>query len=152
MLARGFKGQSYRDWSSGIGTSDVMQAIEKAAALFALKLFFPLPLYGFAVFSLGVLNYLSSAPPLELSGFALRVIAPLIVLAVSKMVLCSLSVGSPLLNAASGTPEHLDQSIGLSQPYFPHCPHPRDVCDNQREHMSPRVVGDRVRIQTGVFW
>lgn len=51
--------------------------------------------------------------PLELSGFALRVTAPLIVLAVSKMVLCSLSVGSLLLNAASGAPEHLDQSIVL---------------------------------------
>lgn len=63
MLARGFKGQSYRDRSSGIGTSDnVVQAIEKAAAPFALKF---MPLYGFAVFSLGVLNYLSSAPPLS---------------------------------------------------------------------------------------
>lgn len=61
------------------------------------------------------------------------------------MVLCSLSVGSLLLNAASGTPEHLDQSIGLSQLYFPHCPHPRDVCDNQSEHMSPKVVGARAR-------
>lgn len=60
VLARGFKGQSYRDWGSGIGTSDVVQAIEKAAAPFALKLFFPLPLHGFAVFSLGILNYLSS--------------------------------------------------------------------------------------------
>lgn len=59
VLARGFKGQSYQDQSSGIETSDMVQAIEKAAAPFALKLFFPLPLYGFAVFSLGVLNYLS---------------------------------------------------------------------------------------------
>lgn len=59
VLARGFKGQSYRDQSSGVETSDVVQAVEKAAAPFALKLFFPLPLYGFAVFSLGVLNYLS---------------------------------------------------------------------------------------------
>lgn len=59
MLARGFKGQSYQDQSSGLGTSDVVQAIDKAAAPFALKLFFPLPLHGFAVFSLGILNYLS---------------------------------------------------------------------------------------------
>lgn len=82
-------------------------------------------------------------PPLEVSGFALRVTAPLIVLAVSKMVCCLLSVGSLLLNAASGTPEHLDQSIGLSWPYFPHCPHPRDVCNNWREHTSPWVIGYR---------
>lgn len=126
----------------------MVQAVEKAATPFASKLFFPLPLYGFAVFSLGVLNYLSFLFlffSLELSGFALRVTTPLIVLAVSKMVLCSLSVGSLLLNAASGTPEHLDQSIGLSQLYFPHCPYPRDVCDNQSEHMSPKVVGARAR-------
>lgn len=59
VLARGFKGQSYQDQSSGIGTSDVVQTIEKESAPFALKLFFPLPLYGFAVFSLGDINYLS---------------------------------------------------------------------------------------------
>lgn len=99
-------------------------------------------------------------PPLELSGLASRVTTPLIVLAGWKMVCCSLSVGSLLLNAASGTPEHLDQSIGLSRPYFPHCPHPGDVCNNRREHTNPGVIGYRVRIQTPaasvlrmcVFW
>lgn len=99
-------------------------------------------------------------PHLELSGLASRVTTPLIVLAGWKMVCCSLSVGSLLLNAASGTPEHLDQSIGLSRPYFPHCPHPGDVCNNRREHTNPGVIGYRVRIQTPaasvlrmcVFW
>lgn len=149
--ARGFKGQSYRDQSfselAGMGTFYMVQAIEKGIAPFALKLFFPLPLYGFALFSLGVPSYLFFLPPPELSGLALRVTAPLIVLAVSKMVCCLLSVGSLLLNAASGTPEHLDQSIGLSWPYFPHCPHPGDVCNNWREHTSPRVIGCRARTQ-----
>lgn len=36
-----------------------MQAVEKATAPFALKSLFPLPLYGFAVFSPRVPNYLS---------------------------------------------------------------------------------------------
>lgn len=158
MLARGFKGQSYQDQSSGLGASDVVQAIEEAAAPFALKLFFPCHFMGLLCFPWEYLTIFLSFYfflPLELSGFALRVTAPLIVLAVSKMVLCSLSVGSPLLNAASGTPEHLDQSIGLSQPYFPHCPHPRAVCDNQRELTSPRVVGDSAGPHVAVlvrFW
>lgn len=121
-----------------------MQAIEKATAPFALKLFFSLDNSGFAVCSPGAPSSLSGAFfPLELAGFALRVTAPLIVLAVSKMVCCSLSVGSLLLNAASGTPEHLDQSIELSWLYFPHCPHHGDVCNNWRED-----VGDRVCTQT----
>lgn len=92
------------------------------------------------LFSPRVPNYLSFFFPLELSGFALRVTAPLIVLAVWKMVRCSLSVGSLLLNAASGTPEHLDRSIGLSWLYFPHSPHPGDVRNNWRKHMSLRVT------------
>lgn len=97
--------------------------------------------------------------PLELSGFALRVTAPLIVLAVWKMVCCSLSVGSLLLNAASGTPEHLDRSIGLSWLYFPHCPRPGDVCNNWREHTSLRVTSwsadpdpDASVVRMGAFW
>lgn len=61
--ARGFKGQSYRDRSfcelAGVGTFSVAWSIEKATAPFALKLFFLLPLYGFALFSLGVPSYLS---------------------------------------------------------------------------------------------
>lgn len=139
----------------------MVQAIEETTAPFALKLFFPLPFSGFAVFSLGLPSNLSLfLPPLELSGLASRVTTPLIVLAGWKMVCCSLSVGSLLLNAASGTPEHLDQSIGLSRPYFPHCPHPGDVCNNRREHTNPGVIGYRVRIQTPaasvlrmcVFW
>lgn len=64
------------------------------------------------------------------------------------MVCCLLSVSSPLLNAASGTPEHLDQSIGLSWPYFPHSPHPGDVCNNRMERASPRIVGYRAWIRT----
>lgn len=143
-----------------VGTFYMVQAIEKATAPFALQLFFPchfMVLFCFPWEYLAIFLFFS---PLEPSGFALRVTAPLIVLAVSKMVCCLLSVGSLLLNAASGTPEHLDQSIGLSWPYFPHCPHPGDVCDNWREHRSPRVSGYRVRIHTPaapavevcVFW
>jgi len=132
VLASGFKGQSYRGQSfcerAGIGTFYVVQTTEKATAPFALSLFFPLPLYGFALFSLGVLSYLSfSFSPLELSGFALRGAAPLIVAAVWKMVCCLLSVGSPLLNAASGTPQRLHRSMGLSWPHFPHRPRPGAV-------------------------
>lgn len=63
MLARGFKGQSYWDQSfcelPGVGPFYTVQTVEKATAPFALKLFFPLPLYSFALFSLGVPSYLS---------------------------------------------------------------------------------------------
>lgn len=63
VLARGFKGQSYWNRSfcelAGVGTFYMVQAIEKATAPFALKLFFPLPLYGFALFSLGLPSCLS---------------------------------------------------------------------------------------------
>lgn len=101
----------------------MVQAIEEASAPL-LSSYFSLATFWFCCFPW---DYLAVFFPPKLPGFALRVIAPLIVLAVSKMVCCLLSVGSLLLNAASGTPEHLDQSIGLSWPYFPHCPCPRCV-------------------------
>lgn len=153
VLARGFKGQSYQDRSSGARTSDVVQAVEKAAAPFALKLFFfPCHFMGLLCFPWEYLTIFFGFFSLELAGFALRVTAPLLVLAVSEMVLCSLSVGSLLLNAASGTPEHLDQSIGLSQPYFAHCPHPRDVCDSQRERTRAQgLLVTEYRSRPGCF-
>lgn len=91
VFARGFKGQSCWDQSfcglACTGTFYTVQTIEKATAPSALKLFFPSPLYGCVVFSLGVpscLSFFFFSPPLELSDFALRVTAPLIVLAVSE--------------------------------------------------------------------
>lgn len=63
VLARGLKGQSCWDQSfcepACIGTFYTVQTTEKATAPSALKLFFPLPLYGCVVFSLGVPSYLS---------------------------------------------------------------------------------------------